>query len=230
MESAMKICLAVLMSSCLLLGLSQAQAQQAPSRIRGDVVALQGAALQIRTAGGEALTVSLGDSARIMVESRVTLAAVVPGVFVGTTSEPQPDGTLRAVQIRIFPEALRGTGEGHRPMNTPAHNTMTNATVTRIAAASAPASLPASAPTMTNATVTALAGAAAQGHSMTLTYKDGAQRIVIPDDVAVIQAELGSRSQLVPGAHVVLTPGAVGVDGRISSDRVTIGKDGSMPM
>lgn len=199
---------------------STAHAQDAVQRIHADVVALQGQELRIKTTSGEALSITLANPLRVMQESRVTLAAVVPGVFVGTTSEPQADGSLRAVLIRIFPEALRGTGEGHRPMNTPAHNTMTNATVTRIAEPAGP--------TMTNATVSAL-GSAAQAHTMMLTYKGGERLVQVPDDVPVVQDEMASSALIVPGTHVTVTA-SQDAAGHFSADRITVGKDGFVPM
>lgn len=197
------------------LAIGDTQAQEAVQRIRADVVAVQGQTLQIKTTNGETLSVALTDKLRVLQEARVTLAAVKPGVFVGTTSEPQADGSLRAVLIRIFPEALRGIGEGHRPMNTPAHNTMTNATVTQVATAG---------PTMTNATVTA-----AQANTMTLTYKGGERNILVPADVPVVQDEIATAALLVPGAHVTVIATADGA-GRFTSDRITVGKDGFAPM
>lgn len=199
----------------LAIGYTPAQAQDAVQRIRADVVAVQGQTLQIKTTTGETLSVMLADKLRVLQETSVTLAAVKPGVFVGTTSEPQADGSLRAVLIRIFPEALRGIGEGHRPMNTPAHNTMTNATVTQVATTG---------PTMTNATVTA-----AQANTMTLTYKGGERNIQVPADVPVVQDEIATAALLVPGAHVTVTATADGT-GRFTSDRITVGRDGFAPM
>jgi hypothetical protein len=205
----------ILLVATLLASLSSAQAQQSTQRIRGDVIALQDSRLQIKTPTGDTLSVKLADTARITVESRVDLSAVVPGVFVGTTSAPQTDGSLRAVQIRIFPEALRGTGEGHRLMDPQGRNTMTNATVTALN-------------TMTNATVTTLAGAGS-ARSMTLKFKDGEKQVFVPEDVPVILAEMGDRSLLIPGAHIVANI-IQQTDGSATTERITVGKNGSQPM
>lgn len=191
------------------------QAQQVVQRIHADVEAVNGHTLRVRTTGGEAVVIQLAERVRVLQERRVTLAAVMPGVFVGTTSEPQADGSLRAVLIRIFPEALRGIGEGHRPMNTPAHSTMTNATVSQLAVAGS---------TMTNATVSM-----ATASAMTLTYKGGKRVIQIPADVPVVQDELGTTELLVPGAHVTVTA-TEDEAGNLGTERITVGKDGFAPM
>lgn len=211
---------ALLLSAALLLGgMAPLHAQTATPRLRGEILALEGPLLRFQPAQGEPLTIQLGERTRILVESRVTLAAVVPGVFTGITSAAQADGSLRAVQIRIFPEAQRGTGEGHRLMDPQGRNTMTNATV---GALSAPAQ------TMTNATITGL-GAAGQTRSLRVRFGQEEKQILVPDDVIVIQAEIGERSQLVPGTRAVLSI-SQDADGKLSTERLTIGKDGSTPM
>lgn len=212
----------ILLGICLLTGLINAQAQTPGPRVRADVVAFEDETLQLRAEEGSLLRVKLAPGARIMLESRVDLSAVTPGVFVGTTSSPQADGSLRAVQIRIFPEALRGTGEGHRIMSGSAGNTMTNATVATVGKPVPPAN------TMTNATVSKLSDAGTL-RSMTLSFKDGEKQVSIPPEVVVIKAEMAERKQLVPGAHIVLSI-STQPDGSLSTDRITVGKAGSTPM
>lgn len=210
-------------AACLTGALASAHAQTpaAATRIRASVMSLQGDVLKVRDQKGGPMDVQLLPTTRITVESRSSLAALKPGQFVGTTSEPQADGTLLALQIRIFPEALRGTGEGHRTMNAAGGNTMTNATVRSIGATPAHN-------TMTNATVTTLAQAG-EHTSMLLAFKDGEKRIVVPPHVTVVQSELADRSVLVPGAHLVLSLSQK-PDGGYSIERITVGKNGSQPM
>src|ERR1035437_6622125 len=107
-------------------------AQSTTQRIHGDVVALDGASLQIKSLEGESLTVKLTDDVRLTAVSRADLKAITEGSFVGATAVPQPDGTLKATEVHIFPESMRGTGEGHRPMDSQPGSTMTNATVARV--------------------------------------------------------------------------------------------------
>ena len=147
------------------------------------------------------------------------------GVFLGTTAVPQPNGTLVATEVHVFPESMRGTGEGHRPFDGPPGSTMTNATVTNMTGAAARSTKPQS--TMTNATVATVADAD-HTRRMTLKYKDGEKVIVVPDDVPVVMVEPGDRSLLVPGAHIIVVA-TKAADGTMSADRVSVGKNGLIP-
>ena len=148
---------------------------------------------------------------------------VATGAFIGTTAVEQPDGTLKAVEVHVFPESMRGTGEGHRPMDTEPGSTMTNATVTNVTAA--PKSAPRS--TMTNATVANVApGGSAR--KLTLQYKGGEKTVVVGDGVPVVMVEAGDPSMLVPGAHIVVTA-AKQLDGTLTTDRISVGKNGIVP-
>jgi hypothetical protein len=122
--------------------------------------------------------------------------------------------------VHIFAEALRGTGEGHRPMDGAPGATMTNATVSGVAAAP-PRN------TMTNATVANVA-ASSQGRKMTLTYTGGEKIVIVPADALVFATEAGSRDLLVPGAHVVVYAASQS-DGTLASERISVGKNGYVP-
>ncbi|MDR3412663.1 MAG: hypothetical protein P4L87_17255 [Formivibrio sp.] len=191
-------------------------------RIHGDVVAITGAVLQIRSSEGEALTVKLADGARLTAVSRADAAAISSGAYVGATAVPQPDGTLAAVEVHIFPESMRGTGEGYRPMDAQPGRTMTNATVAEVSAAGRPAGN-----TMTNATVASIT-AANQQRRLTLQYKGGEKVVTLGADVPVVMLEPGDRSMLVPGAHIVVNVVRQD-DGSLTTDRITIGKNGMVP-
>ncbi len=133
------------------IGLAAMAAAQSPSqRIRGDVVALDGNVLQVKTRAGEALTVKLADNYAVSAIARRNLAAVVPGTFIGTATMPNADGTLRALEVLVFPESARGSGEGHYPWDLEPGSMMTNATVSDVVAVDA-------------------------ARRMTLKYKDGQQ-------------------------------------------------------
>jgi len=182
---------------------SVAPAQTANQRIRGDVVALDGNVLQVRTRAGEALTVKLADNFAVSAIARRNLAAVVPGAFVGTATMPNADGTRRALEVLVFPESARGSGEGHYPWDLEPGSMMTNATVSDVVAVDA-------------------------ARRMTLRYKDGEQVVVVPPDAPVVTFEPGDRSMLVPGAHVMF--GAVRQpDGTLTATRINVGKDGLVP-
>lgn len=197
-----------------------AQAQTPLEKISGVVVALDGGMLQVRSAAAQAIAIKLGPNARITVRTPTEFATLAPGMYLGTTAVPQPDGTLLASEVHVFPEAQRGTGEGHRPMDTPG-NTMTNATVSKVAdGAAAPRN------TMTNATVATVAGSAR--NSMTLTYKGGEKVIVVPDGIPILLGDAGDRTLLTPGANVVVYA-ARQPDGSLATERVSIGKGSFVP-
>ena len=200
-----------------------AQAQAVPERLRGDVVALDGKTLKLRTDDGQIRAVLLAPDVRISGRSRADLAAIGPGAFIGTTATPQADGTLAAVEVHIFPESMRGTGEGHRPMAALPGSTMTNATVTAVGAAAAAAPRN----TMTNATVANVASAGAS-RRITLRYAGGEQTVVVAASVPVVMVEPGDASLLVPGAHVLVNLVA-GSAGTPTADRITVGKNGLVP-
>ena len=207
---------------CVVAG-GPARAQTPASRIRGDIVSVNGSALQLKADGGQTLAVKLPAHYTISARSQADRSKIAPDTFLGTTAVPGPDGTLTAVEVHIFPESMRGTGEGHRPMDTATGSTMTNATVASVGVGqSATAGR-----TMTNATVATVAGGE-QERRMTLRYKGGEKVVAIPKDTPIVMVEPGDPSMLVPGAHVVVS-GVRQTDGSLLADRVTVGKDGLIP-
>jgi RNase P/RNase MRP subunit p29 len=180
-----------------------ASAQTPPQRIRGDVVALDGNTLQVKTRAGESVTVHLADNFAVSAVAKRDLSAVVPGTFIGIASMPGADGTLQALEVLIFPEAARGSGEGHYPWDLQPGSMMTNATVSEVVAHET-------------------------ARKLTLKYKDGEQVVVVPPGTPVVTFEPGDRAMLVPGAHVML--GATKQpDGKLTAGRVNVGKDGLVP-
>ena len=212
----------VLVASALAIA-PNAYGQATSQRIRGDVVAVHGKDLDVRTSAVQTVTVRMADNLRVSARAAANLDSVAPGAFIGTTAVEQPDGTLKASEVHIFPESMRGTGEGHRPMDTEPGSTMTNATVTSVAAAPKPAVRS----TMTNATVSNVA-AAGSARKLTLQYKGGEKTVVVGDGVPVVMVEAGDPTMLVPGAHVVVTA-AKQLDGTLTTDRISVGKNGIVP-
>ena len=200
-----------------------AQAQTPVARVRGDIVAINGAALQLKADSGQIVAIRLADKYSISARSRADPALIAPGTFLGTTAIPGPDGTLVATEVHIFPESMRGTGEGHRPMDAASGSTMTNATVASVAVGS-PA---AAGRTMTNATVAAVTGSA-QERRMTLRYSGGEQVVTIPKDTPIVMVGTGDGSMLVAGAHVIVSGVREG-DGSMLVDRILVGRDGLIP-
>ncbi len=180
-----------------------AHAQAPAQRIRGDVVALDGNTLQVKSRTGEALTVKLADNFTVSAVAKRDLAAVVPGLFIGTATLTKPDGTLEALEVLIFPEASRGSNEGHYPWDLQPGSMMTNATVSEVVAVGT-------------------------ARKLTLKYKDGEKVVVVPPGAPVVTFEPGERAMLVPGSHVMF--GATKQpDGTLTAGRVNVGKDGLVP-
>jgi hypothetical protein len=137
--------------------------------------------------------------------TRASLGDIGPGTFLGTAARAQPDGSLRALEVHIFPESMRGTGEGHRPMEAPGT-------------------------TMTNATVDALVQRV-DGPLLTLKHKDGVTLVLVPPDVPIVRFGPGDPSLLVPGASILVSRAVRAADGTVSASRLSVGMNGTrLPM
>jgi len=173
-------------------------------RVTGTIEQLDGDDVTIRAIeGGGATTVHLTKDASVYGLTRATLADIKPGSFIGAGAVPLADGTQRALRVTVFPESLRGTGEGFRPWDRTPGGTMTNATVAE--------------------TVKSVDGQVA-----TVKYKDGDKRIVIPPDAQILAFVPGTRSELKVGAPVKITRAKRKLDGTWEADRITVGRDGVM--
>lgn len=169
-------------------------------RVRGTIEAADAGSMTVKTANGP-VKVKLAPDFSVGGVTKASLADVKPGVFIGVGAKPQPDGTLRAIQVFVFPEAMRGTGEGHRKWAVLPETTMTNATVAE--------------------TVTSVSGPL-----LTLKYKDGEQKVTVPDDAYFITAAPADKAELKPGAMVTLNA-TIGADGGLTTTRVSIVKPGT---
>ncbi|HMD65831.1 MAG TPA: hypothetical protein VKG22_04180 [Stellaceae bacterium] len=174
-----------------------------PTRIRGTVDKLDGQTLTVKSRDGQQLTIVLAPNFTVSGVVKKNLADIKAGDFVGAASTKGTDGKLHAIEVLIFPEALRGTGEGERPWDL------------------VPDSL------MTNATVAGIAGAA-QGQVLKVTYKGGESEIIVAPDTPIVTFAPSDASLLKPGAAVFI--GALKrPDGSLSAARVNAEKDGVKP-
>jgi hypothetical protein len=209
-------------AASLLAGAATAQAQSsgkpAPEHVRGDIVSIDGNTVTVKSRNGETVKLQLADDVRVAVAEKGNLGDVRDGAFIGTTAVPQSDGTLRAIEVHVFPDSMRGTGEGHRPWDLRPGSTMTNATVSGVREAGGK-----SPSTMTNATVAKVAG-----RKLTLKYNGGEKSVLVPSDAKVVKLEPGDRSQLKAGVHLFAIASRQ-ADGTFRAERLTIGKDGVVP-
>jgi hypothetical protein len=176
---------------------------QQPQRVRGTIESINGSAVVIKQADGPDVTVQLTDNAQVFGVVKATIADVKPGAFIGVGAMPQPDGTQKAIQVMIFAESQRGTGEGFRPWDRPG-STMTNATV--------------------DTTVTGV-----DGQVVTVKYKDGEKKILIGPDAVILAYVAGDRSELKPGAHISIVRADKTPDGTLQTNRINVGRDGVVP-
>ena len=186
------------------LAASSAYAQQQQTiRIRGPIQAVDGSTLTVKAGEAGDLKVKLADNVAVFGVVKASLADIKPGAFIGVGATPQADGSQRAIQVMIFADVQRGTGEGHRPWDRP-NTTMTNATVD-----------------------TTVAGV--DGQVVTVKYKDGEKKIVVPPDAVIRAYVVGSKDELKPGAKIMIVRATKQPDGTFEADRVNVGRDGIEP-
>jgi hypothetical protein len=205
---------------------AQPGAAQAQLHVRGDVVAVHGNTLEVRSTTGEPIKLELAPNATVASLEKSSLDAIRSGDFIGTTAAPQQDGTLRAMEVHVFAESLRGTGEGHHPWDLQPGSTMTNATVAQVGEAGG-AQAGGTGSTMTNATVTHV-DESGGGRKLLLRYADGEKTVVVPPGTPVVRVEKSDRSQLQPGTHLfaIVTRQP---DGTLVAQRLNVGKGGVVP-
>ncbi|NML45257.1 hypothetical protein HHL11_15995 [Ramlibacter sp. G-1-2-2] len=190
-------------AAVLLLALPLASlAQPASVRLRGTIDAITADHVTLRQRNGDRVELALAPNATVTEVYPVTLADVKQGSFVGVGAMPQSDGTQRAIAVTLFPEAMRGTGEGFRPFDFMPSSTMTNATVSEVAVAP-------------------------DGQRLQLTYKDGAKTIVVPPGTPIVSLKPADRSLLVQGAVISVT--AQEVNGVPTATRFSAGRNGFAP-
>jgi hypothetical protein len=189
----------------LALAVGGAAAQDTPSvRVRGEIATVEGQRLTVRTREGATERVELAPDAKVLAVIPAELGAIAPGTFVGTAAALRPDGRLTALEVVVFPEAMRGTAEGHYGWDLTPESTMTNATVYT-------------------------AEAATDGRMLTLRYPEGEKTVVVPPQAPIVSFEPGDTSLLRPGSHVFIPEAARRPDGTLSTNVVAIGKDGLVP-
>jgi hypothetical protein len=183
-------------------GTASAPAQQT-MRVRGTIEKVDGDKVVVKQNAGAEVTLTLTANAQIVGVAKAKLADIKSGDFVGSAAMPQADGSQKALEVHIFAESMRGTGEGHRPYTTPG-STMTNGTV--------------------GAMVTATGS-----NTLTVKYKDGEKKIVVGPDVPVVRYVVTDRGELKPGAHIVALNAVKKPDGSIDAPRINVGRDGLVP-
>ena len=182
-----------------------AQAQQPPTvRIRGTVESVDGPMLMIKSREGTDLKVKMTDDLKVIGIAKTSLSDIKPGSYIGVSAMPQPDGSQKAFAIHIFPEAMRGAAEGHRPWDQRPNSTMTNATVAETVAS-------------------------VDGQVIQVKYKDGEKKVVVPPDAAIVAFADGEKSEIKPGAKIIIFGAKKLDDGSLETNRIGVGRDGIAP-
>jgi Cu/Ag efflux protein CusF len=179
---------------------------QAPQTVhlRGTIEKLDGNTLTAKSDKGDELKINLADKTMVVDVEKASMTDIKQGEFIGSGAMPQPDGSQKAIEVHIFPDTMRGTGEGFRPWDGAPNSTMTNGTV--------------------GAAVTSV-----NGPVVTVKYKDGEKNIVVGPDVPVVRYEIGSLSDLKPGAAFSVLAAAKQPDGSFNVGRINVGLNGLIP-
>jgi hypothetical protein len=192
-----------ILAAALILAASASGAQT--SRIRGTIESAQPNMLAVKLSDGAQSKVALAPDTRIIAVVKASMADIKQGTYIGSGAVPQPDGTQRAVEVHIFPEEMRGTGEGHR------------------------AYAPVPKGTMTNGSTAGSPVKGIEGSTITIKYKEGEKRIVVPPNTPIFRYVIGSPSDLKPGAHFTIQAASKKPDGSYEASRINVGRDGAVP-
>jgi hypothetical protein len=182
-----------------------ASAQQAPTvRIRGTIEAVDGPLLAIKTREGNDVKVKMTDNVAVFAVVKTELSQIKEGSYIGVTAMPEPDGVQKAIAVHIFPENQRGAAEGFRPWDLRPNSTMTNATVAETVKGT-------------------------DGQNILVKYKDGEKRVVVPPDTPIVTFVASEKSEVKPGAKIIIFGAAKKEDGSLEAARVNVGRDGLTP-
>ncbi|MGO8913624.1 MAG: hypothetical protein ACLQDM_30480 [Bradyrhizobium sp.] len=184
---------------------SAAWAQQPPPvRIRGTIESVDGPMLMIKSREGTDMKVRMTDNVAVFGVAKTDLSEIKPGSYIGVSAMPEPDGTQKALAVHIFPESQRGAAEGFRPWDLRAGSTMTNATVAETVKGT-------------------------DGQNILVKYKDGEKKVVVPPGTPVVTFVAGDKSEVKPGAKIIIFGAVKKDDGILEANRVNIGRDGITP-
>jgi hypothetical protein len=191
---------AVVMASSLY---AIAQQSPTPSRVRGTIEAVDGDVIAVKSRSGEDVKLHMTGDMRVVGIVKISLADIKVGSFIGATTVPGPDGTNNAVEVHVFPEDMRGTGDGSRPHDLRPNSSMTNATVAESVVGN-------------------------DGHTLMIKYKDGEKKILVSPDTPVVTYVPADKSDLKAGAKVIAFMKKL-PDGSFETNRVSVGRDGLTP-
>ena len=180
-----------------------AQQPASPTRVRGTVEGVDGDVLAVKSRSGEEVKLHMTGDMRVVGISRISLSDIKVGSFIGTTTVPGPDGSQNAVEVHVFPENMRGTGEGSRPYDLKPNSSMTNATVAESVVGN-------------------------DGHTLLVKYKGGEKKVQVSSETPVVTYVPADKSDLKAGAKIIAFTKKL-PDGSFETNRVSVGRDGLTP-
>src|ERR1700730_778472 len=184
---------------------SAAWAQQPPTvRIRGTIESVDGPMLMIKSRDGIDMKVRMTDNVAVFGVTKTAMSEIKPGSYIGVSAMPEPDGTQKALAVHISPETQRGAAEGFRPWDLRPNSTMTNATVAETVAGT-------------------------DGQNIRVKYKDGEKKVVVPPETPIVAFVSGDKTELKPGAKIIIFGATKKDDGTLEAARVGVGLDGITP-
>jgi len=196
---------AIILAAAILTIAVSANAQQpAALRVSGTVESFDGRVLTIKSDKRGAVKVDLTDNVAVFGVMKAAVADIKPGAYIGVGAMPQADGSQRAIQVTVFAPVQRGVGEGFRPWDARPNSTMTNGAVDKTVAS-------------------------VDGPVLTVKYKGGEQKIVVPPEATILAYAVGDKSELKPGAHVAVLRAVKKADGSLESNRVNVGRGEVVP-
>ena len=173
-------------------------------RIRGTIESIDGPVYMVKNRDGAELKLTMTDNPLYVAIVKSTMADIKPGMFVGSTGTTQPDGSQKAIEVHIFPESMRGTGEGHYDWDLKPNTKMTNANVEQTVAG-------------------------VDGPLLSVKYKDGEKKLQVTPETVVVTYVIGDKSDLKPGTKIFVAAGKKQPDGSVQAPRITYRKDGLTP-
>jgi hypothetical protein len=180
-----------------------AQQPPSPSRVRGTIEGVDGDVIAVKSRGGEDVKLHMTSDMRVVGIVKIALSEIKVGSFIGTTTVPGADGVPSAVEVHVFPEDMRGTGEGSRPYDLKPNSTMTNATVAESVVGN-------------------------DGHTLLIKYKDGEKKVVVSQETPVVTYVPGDKADLKARAKIIAFVKKL-PDGSYETNRVSVGRDGLTP-
>jgi hypothetical protein len=189
-----------------------ALAASPPMNVRGTIAQVDGNTIDIKESDGGVAKIHLADNAKIVSVAKASLSDIKPGSFIGTAATPGTDGKLQAIEIHIFPESMRGTGEGNRAWDLTPKSSMTNGTVAQ------------KSNKVKNNKVNSV-----EGNDVTVNFNGGTKIVTVTSDTKVVTLVPGDRSELKPNAKIFIPAATRTPDGALEANRVTVGNDGIPP-